>query len=455
VFLVYHIVNKKKLPDILFWKNDIRQLLAWFKEYISEFFHSLVSDTSKIRIKTQCEYLRTSYLQDFQLFFEWFRGGNAKRSITKLCSHFVDLCFKSLFFRPLYELSAMEFAWRLHDQYSFALRYVLLIEYTKSVMKKIYITRAIPQTGIDMLINKGYEVDVSAKDGVLSKSEFVAALLKKEYNAVLCLLTDTIDREVFDAAPHATIFANYAVGFNNIDSIEAKKRGITITNTPDVLTDTVAEHTFALLMAVALRIPEADRFTRRGEYEGWAPMLFLGTDISRKTLGILGAGRIGSRVARIGAKGYDMRVIYYDIKRNDIIEKESGAEFRENAEDVLKEADFVTVHVPLLDSTRHLINTERLAMMKPGAYLVNTSRGPVIDEVALVHALKTGVIKGAALDVFENEPKLALGLSECENVVITPHIASATEETRGAMAEIAATSIIDFLEGKKPKNIVT
>jgi len=321
-------------------------------------------------------------------------------------------------------------------------------------MKKIYITRAIPDIGIRMLRDAGYETTVSAKDGVLTKNELITALKEGEYDAVLCLLTDTIDAEVFDAAPNAKIFANYAVGFNNIDVAEAKKRGITVTNTPDVLTDTVAEHTFGLLMACALRIPEADRFTRAGKYEGWAPLLFLGTDISKKTLGILGAGRIGSRVASIGAHGYGMRVVYYDIKRNEAIEKETGAEFRATPEEVLKEADFVTVHVPLLDSTRHLLDAARLALMKPSAYLVNTSRGPVIDEAALVDALKKGVIRGAALDVFENEPSLAPGLAGCDNAVITPHIASATEETRGAMAEIAATSIIDFLEGKTPQNIV-
>jgi len=320
---------------------------------------------------------------------------------------------------------------------------------------KVYVTRKIPERGIAMLKEKGYEVDVSEKDGVLTKDELATALRTKPYDAVLCLLTDTIDKDAFNAAaPSIKIFSNYAVGFNNIDVPEAKARGIMITNTPGVLTETVAEHAFALILAMASRIVEADTFTRAGKYTGWAPMMFLGTDVSHKTLGILGAGRIGSRVAHHGKHGFDMNVIYYDVKRNEEIEKTIGASYRNTPEAVLKEADVVSIHVPLLDSTKHLINKERLAMMKPSAYIVNTSRGPVIDEVALVEALKNNVIKGAALDVFENEPKLAPGLAELSNVVITPHIASATEETRSKMSEMAAQAIVDALEGRRPVNLV-
>lgn len=297
-------------------------------------------------------------------------------------------------------------------------------------------------------------MDTSEKDGVLTKEELIAALRMKPYDAVLCLLTDTIDAAVFDAAPSAKIFANYAVGFDNVDVAEAKRRGVVVSNTPDVLTNTVAEHTFALMLAIAHRIAEADRFTRAGKYEGWAPELLLGTGVSGKTLGILGAGRIGARVAYHGAKSFDMRVLYYDVRRNEAIEKEVNAEFRDSVEAVLKEADFVTIHVPLLYSTRHLMNRARLALMKPTAYLVNTSRGPVIDEAALVEALGNGVIKGAALDVFENEPALATGLSELENVIVTPHIASATEEARSAMSRLAAENIIAVLEGEEAPNAV-
>lgn len=321
-------------------------------------------------------------------------------------------------------------------------------------MTKVYLTRKIPEAGIKMLEDKGYEVDISPKDGVLTKDELLTALKKKEYNTVLCLLTDAIDAEVFDAVPSAKIFANYAVGYNNIDVEAAKKRGVTITNTPGVLTDTVAEHTFSLMLSLMNRITEADRFVRAGKYEGWAPELLLGNDVSGKTLGILGAGRIGSRVAYHAKHGFNMRIIYYDVKRNEAFEKDYDAGYRENKDDLLKEADVVSIHVPLLDSTRHFINKERLSIMKPTAYLINTSRGPVIDEKALVEALKNRIIKGAALDVFENEPELAPGLIDLENVVLTPHIASATEETRSKMAELAALNIVAFFEGKTPPNKV-
>lgn len=322
-------------------------------------------------------------------------------------------------------------------------------------MSKIYVTRRIPEIGITKLKEAGHEVIVSEKDGVLTKEELVTELKKKKYDAVLCLLTDTINGEIYDAVPSSKIFANYAVGYNNVDVEEAQKRGITITNTPGVLTETVAEHTFALMLTIALRIAEGDRFIRAQKYDGWAPMLLLGTDLRGKTLGILGAGRIGQRVTHHAVKGFDMNVCYYDVKRNEEFEKEYGAEFEESVDGVLKKADFVTVHVPLLDSTRHLINKERLKMMKPTAYLINSSRGPVVDEDALVEALKNKTIKGAALDVFEEEPKLAPGLTELENVVITPHIASATEETRGKMSEIAAQNIIRYLSGATPPNVVS
>lgn len=322
-------------------------------------------------------------------------------------------------------------------------------------MANVFVTRKIPEVGIKLLRSAGHEVDVSEKDGVLTKAELTEALQAKSYEAVLCLLTDTIDAGVFDAAPSAKIFANYAVGYNNVDVKAAKERGITVTNTPGVLTDTVAEYAFSLILSVIKRIAEADRFTRAGKYEGWAPELFLGSDAKGKTLGILGAGRIGSEVAMRASRGFGMQVIYYDIKKNEALEKEIDCEFRESVEEVLKEADVVSVHVPLLDSTRHLINKERLALMKKTAYLINTSRGPVVDEAALVDALKGGTIRGAGLDVYEDEPKLASGLAELSNVTLTPHIASASEETRSKMSEIAAQNIVDFLTGKTPENAVT
>lgn len=314
-----------------------------------------------------------------------------------------------------------------------------------------------------MLKNKGYEVVISPEDRVLTKEELIADLKSQNYDAVLCLLTDKVDAEVLDAAgKQCKIFANYAMGFDNIDVKAAAERGILVSNTPGVLTETVAEHAFALLLALARRIPESDRFTRAGKYVGWAPTLFLGTDVSGKTLGIVGLGRIGSRVAHHAVRGFGMKVIYYDTKRNLEFEqefsaqggKECGAEFRENVDDVFREADFISLHVPMLPETRHLVDARRLALMKKTACLINTSRGPVVDEAALVEALKAGAIRGAALDVDENEPKLAPGLAEQENVILTPHTASATEETRQKMGEMAAENIIAALEGRTPPNMV-
>ena len=320
---------------------------------------------------------------------------------------------------------------------------------------KVFVTRQIPNKGIDMLEGKGYEVVINPHDRSLSKEELITALKEVRYDAVLCDLDDKITAEVFDVAgKQCKIFANYAVGYDNIDLKAAGERGIIVTNTPGVLTNTVAEHTFALILSIAHRVVEADRFTRAGKFKEWSPMLFLGNDVFGKILGIVGLGRIGSRVAYHARKGFDMRVIYYDVKRSEEFEKEYGAEYLEDVDDVFKEADFVSIHVPLLTETRHLVDARKLALMKKNAYLVNTSRGPVVDEQALVEALKKRTIRGAALDVFENEPALAPGLKDLENVILTPHIASATEETRQAMSELAARNIIEALEGRIPPNLV-
>lgn len=346
---------------------------------------------------------------------------------------------------------------------------------------KVFITRKIPSRGIELLSAKGYTVAMNPEDRVLAKAELIAFLKQDRYDAVLCLLTDKIDAEVLDAGKAAgvKIFANYAVGFDNVDMKAAQERGIMITNTPEVLTQTVAEHTFALLLAIARRIPESDRFSRAGKYAGWAPELLLGTDVSGKTLGVIGLGRIGARVAHHAVWGFDMRALYFDIKRNEEFEREfnepagaslasrsgeaklahatpAGARvgFRSNTDDVFREADFVSIHVPLTPNTLHLVNAERLKLMKPTAYLINTSRGPIVDEAALRDALKAGTIKGAAIDVWEHEPELTPGLAELENIILTPHTASATEETRQRMGEVAAKNIIEALEGRPPPNAV-
>lgn len=305
-----------------------------------------------------------------------------------------------------------------------------------------------------MLKDKGYEVVVNPEDRVLSKGELIAALKDQNYDALFCLLTDIIDGEVMDAfSSQLKVIANMAVGFDNIDTLEAKKRGIMITNTPGVLTDTVAEHTFALMLAIAHRIAEADKFTKESKYQGWAPMLLLGSDLSGKTLGVIGLGRIGSRVAHHAVKGFEMKVLYYDINRNEEFEKEFNAVYMP-LDDLLKQSDFVSIHVPLLETTKHLINAEKLKLMKPTAYLVNTSRGPIIDEHALALSLSKGEIRGTALDVFEFEPKITPELLTLDNVILTPHIASATEETRSKMSALAATNIIEALESGIPPNLL-
>jgi glyoxylate reductase len=317
---------------------------------------------------------------------------------------------------------------------------------------KVFVTRKIPDEGLDLL-RKKVNLDVWKEDRVIPRKELLKRV--KGVDGLLPLLTDEIDGEVMDAAaPQLKIIANYAVGYDNIDVEAAAERGILVANTPGVLTEAVAEHTFSLLLAIARRVSESDRFTRAGQYKGWEPMLLLGTELQGKTLGVVGLGRIGSRVAEMAVRGMGMRAIYYDIKRSRGFERRLKAKFCKNLADLLKEADFVSLHVPLIPATRHLLGTKELKTMKKSAYLVNTARGPVVDEKALVKALRGGWIKGAALDVFEEEPKLAPGLAKLENVVLTPHTASATIEARGAMARLAAQAILSALAGKKPKNLV-
>lgn len=280
---------------------------------------------------------------------------------------------------------------------------------------------------------------------------------------VLCpLLTDLIDAEVMDAAgPSLKMIANYAVGFDNIDLSAAKERNIIVTNaaTPEV-SESVAEHTIALMFALAHRLIETDDFTRAGKYHGWGPAMFLGTDLAKKTLGIIGGGAIGMGLARRLRDGFDMTILYSDIKRNEALEKETGAVYA-SKEDLLKRSDFVSLHVPLTQATRHLISRNELAIMKPTAYLINTARGPVVDEQALIAALKSSQIAGAGLDVFECEPLIACTKKQTEelrklkNVVLTPHTASATIEARQAMSRVMAENVIAFMNGQQPKNAVT
>ncbi len=321
--------------------------------------------------------------------------------------------------------------------------------------KNILITREIPKIAVSLLEEHGYSVDVNKGDKILSTDEIINLLKQKPYDGVITLLTDKIDKSVFEVAPSVKIFSNFASGYDNIDIEEAKTKGVTVTNAPtDLSSLAVAEHAIGMILALSNRIVEADRFVRHGKYAGWEPMGFLGTNISGKVVGLVGDGRIGEKVAEL-CKGLGFKIIYTDINRNKKLEDELGVVFCNSLEELLPQADFVSLHVPLLPSTHHLINEKTLRLMKPTAYLINTSRGPVVDEVALEKILKEKVIAGAALDVFEFEPNISAGLLELENTVLTPHIASANLDAREAMATVAAQNIIDFFEGKELKNIIT
>lgn len=321
----------------------------------------------------------------------------------------------------------------------------------------IYVTRQFADSGIKALHAKGYDVNVYQKDQVIPRAE-----LLKNVNgatAILSLLTDKIDDGVLEAAgPGLKIVANYAVGFDNVDLVAAKKRGIIVTNTPsDAVNEAVAEHAFALMTCLAHRIAEADRFAKDGKYSGWSPTQLIGTDMYGKTLGIVGAGRIGSALAKRAVNGFGMKLVYADARRNPDMETTFNARQLE-LDQLLATSDFVSLHVPLLPSTRHLISTAQFAKMKKTAFLVNTARGPVVDEKALLDALRSGQIAGAALDVFECEPAIDcdvtdnLELKSFPNVILTPHIASATIEAREAMSMVAAQNIIAVVEGRPPLN---
>lgn len=315
---------------------------------------------------------------------------------------------------------------------------------------RIYITRKIPSAGLDLLAEAGVEVEVNPHDRPVSRQELLAGVRGRD--GVLCMLCDKIDDEVYDAAgPQCRCFANYAVGYNNIDLAAATRRGVAVTNTPDVLTDATADLAWALLFSVARRIVESDRFFRTGHWPGWAPMEFLGGDIHGATLGIVGAGRIGTAVAR-RARGFDMEALYTSRSEHEEMNR-LGAR-RVELDELLQAGDFVSLHVPLTEQTRHLIGRRELDLMKRSAYIINTARGPVIDEAALVEALRERKIAGAGLDVYENEPTPAPGLTELDNVVCIPHLGSATERTRANMSRMAAENLLAAVRGKRPPNLV-
>lgn len=300
--------------------------------------------------------------------------------------------------------------------------------------------------GLVQKIKEQADIRINNKPENLSPDELKT--LVKGATAILCLLTNKIDAEIFESAgSQLKTVASMSMGFDHIDLEAAKARGVIVTNTPGTMDTAVAEHTVGLMLALAKSIPQANEYTRSGQYKGWDPTLFVGPELKGKTLGIVGLGRIGSSVAQIAKFGLGMKVIYSDVKANQEFGAKFSAKFRK-LDNLLEQADFVTLHVPLLPSTKHLINSTNLKRMKHTAYLINTSRGPVVDEMALVKALKDNTIAGAALDVYEYEPTISPDLLKLNNVVLTPHIASATYEARQAMAEKAVANILAVLSGK-------
>jgi glyoxylate reductase len=318
------------------------------------------------------------------------------------------------------------------------------------VAVRIYVTRPIFAEALQKLQREA-EVHINSEDRVLSREELISHL--RDADGTMALLTDSLDREVLEAAPKLKIIANFAVGFNNIDLEAATSLGILATNTPGALTDTTADFAWALLMAAARRVVEGDTFTRAKKFKAWGPKMFLGHDVHGKTLGLVGLGRIGQAVAR-RATGFNMQVVFHDtMPVPSTVIQELGVR-SVSLEELFRISDFISLHVPMLPETRHLLNDRTFAMMKRTAIVVNTSRGPVVDEKALVRALKEGTIAGAGLDVFEKEPEIEPGLFELNNVVLAPHIASASHETRLKMCMMAADNLLASLKGERPPNLV-
>ncbi len=301
------------------------------------------------------------------------------------------------------------------------------------------------------MLSEQTEVRANMEDRILSKSELIENL--KGADGTITLVTDRIDVEVLERAHRLKIVANFGVGYNNVDVDAATRTGVIVTNTPGVLTETTADLAWSLMMAAARRIAEGDRYVRAGKFKFWGPKVMLGHDIFGKTLGIIGLGRIGRAMAKRG-RGFDMKVLFYKAAPlPDADCRELGVE-RVALEDIYRRSDFITLHVPLVTETHHMLNDRAFSLMKPNAIVVNTSRGPVIDEMALVRALKSRRIAGAALDVFEHEPQIEPELFEMENVVLAPHVGSASRETRLKMSTIAAENLMAALKGEKPPNMV-
>lgn len=311
--------------------------------------------------------------------------------------------------------------------------------------------RNVPGHGLLERLRERFNVVLNPVEGQMARDQLLRAVA--EADGIVAMLTDRIDTQLLDAAPRLKIVANYAVGFNNVDVPAATARGVMVTNTPEVVTDATADLAWAILMGIARNVVVVDRFTRSGRWTEWRPEAFIAADITGTTLGIVGLGRIGQAMAKRAA-GFEMRVLYTDAQRaSRDVEERLGASFVP-LDTLLRESDFVTIHVPLFEATRHLIDAQALSLMKPTAYLINAARGPIVDERALVRALGAGTIAGAALDVYEDEPRLAEGLAELDNVILIPHLGANSRRTRDRMAAMTVENIAAALGGEIPPNLV-
>ena len=315
---------------------------------------------------------------------------------------------------------------------------------------RILITGNLPENVISPLKDK-YNVEMNQEDRLMDRQDIISKL--KDKQGLLPMLTDSINEEVLNSAPHLKMIANFGVGYNNIDVRLAAARGIMVSNTPGVLTEATAELAFTLILSVSRRLVEGDRMVREGRFKFWAPMLFLGREVTGKTLGIIGMGKIGEAIA-VRAKSFNMKILYHNRKRIDYKDEKKLGVGYVDLKTLLAESDFVSLNVPLTEETRYLIGKNELSLMKSTAFIINTSRGAVIDEKALVEVLRKRKIGGAGLDVYENEPALTPGLTELDNVILLPHVGSGTQETRIKIGKLAVENLIAGLEGQTPPNIV-
>ena len=315
---------------------------------------------------------------------------------------------------------------------------------------KVFITRSIPQAGIDILKKKNYEVKVYDKKQNISRNE----IIKHAFNAdaIITMLTDKIDDYIISRLPNLKIISNFAVGYNNIDIESASQHNIMVANTPGVLTEATADTAFALLISAGRRIVESDKFMRNGKFKGWEPMLMLGTEMRGKTVGVIGAGRIGTAFAK-RCLGFGMKIIYFSRSKNNSFEEALNAK-KVTLNKLLEKSDFISIHIPLNKNTFHLLGKKELSKMKPTAVLVNTARGEIVDEKELIKLLKSKQIFAAGFDVYEGEPKVDRELLKLNNVVLLPHIGSATFETRSKIAEMASLNIINTFVKKRPIHFV-